>query len=156
MSYNFFKNLNKINWHKNFLLSISSLLFSFAIVGGILLFFLILSLPSIEELKDVKLQVPLKIYSADNKLIGEFGTKRLTVAKIDQVPKLLIRAILDTEDQRFYEHQGVDFIGLLRATKNLFLTGKKTEGASTITMQLARNFFLSPEKTYTRKLKKYY
>jgi penicillin-binding protein 1A len=141
------------SWFKNFLLGISSLLFSVVIVGGIWLFFLILSLPNIDELKDVKLQVPLKIYSLDNKLIGEFGTKRLTPIKIEQVPKLLIKAVLDTEDRRFYEHQGVDFIGLGRAAKNLFLTGKKTEGASTITMQLARNFFLSPQKTYTRKLK---
>jgi penicillin-binding protein 1A len=141
------------NWRKSFLLSVISLLFSLVILGGILLFFLILSLPSIEDLKDVKLQAPLKIYSADGKLIGEFGTKRLTPIKIDQVPKLLTKAVLDTEDRRFYEHQGVDFIGIIRAAKHLFLTGKKTEGASTITMQLARNFFLSPEKTYTRKLK---
>ena len=144
---------HKKKCQKNLLLSICSLLFSLVIVGGIVLFFLLLSLPSIDELKDVKLQAPLKIYSADNRLIGEFGTKRLTLVKIDQVPKLLIKAILDTEDQRFYEHQGVDFIGLMRAAKNLFLTGKKTEGASTITMQLARNFFLTPEKTYSRKFK---
>jgi len=147
------KNNPNTSWTKSFLLGITSLLFSIIIISGIGLFFIILTLPSINDLKDVKLQVPLKIYSVDNKLIGEFGTKRLTPVKIDQVPKPLIMAILDTEDQRFYAHQGVDFIGIIRAAKNLFLTGKKSEGASTITMQLARNFFLTPEKTYTRKLK---
>lgn len=123
------------------------------IFGGIFIFYTIVQLPSVNQLQDLRLQVPLKIYSADGKLIAEYGEKKRTPVSIDQVPKQLIRAIIDTEDQRFYEHKGVDFIGLTRATKNLFLTGKKSEGASTITMQIARNFFLTPEKTYTRKFK---
>lgn len=123
------------------------------IIGGILLFYTVLQLPDINELRDMHLQVPLRVYTADGKLMGEFGEKRRTPVTLNQVPKQLVRAIIDTEDQRFYQHPGVDIIGLGRAAKALFLTGKKTQGASTITMQVARNFFLSPEKTYSRKFK---
>jgi penicillin-binding protein 1A len=123
------------------------------IIGGILLFYIVLQLPDINELRDVHLQVPLRVYTTDGKLMGEFGEKRRTPVTLNQVPKQLIRAIIDTEDQRFYQHPGVDIIGLVRAAKELFLTGRKTQGASTITMQVARNFFLSPEKTYSRKFK---
>ena len=119
--------------------------------GGILLYFVIAQLPNTDQLKDARLQVPLRIYTSDGQLIGEFGDKRRSPVTLEQIPKTLIRAIIDTEDQRFYEHPGVDIIGLGRAAKELFITGKKTQGASTITMQVARNFFLSSEKTYTRK-----
>ena len=133
-------------------LALSSLLFSALILLGCLYFYLAWRLPDVKQLKDVKLQVPLRIYSGDGKLIGEFGEKKRIPITIDAVPKQLINAILDTEDQRYFEHPGVDFIGLLRAAKTVFATGRKSQGASTITMQVARNFFLNSDKTYARKL----
>jgi len=109
-------------------------------------------LPSIESLKDVQLQVPLRIYTSDRKLMAEFGEKRRTPVRIEDVPPDLIQAFLAAEDDRFFEHPGVDFQGLLRAGVELLRTGQKRQGGSTITMQVARNFFLSTEKTYLRKL----
>lgn len=109
-------------------------------------------LPSVEVLEDIQLQVPLKIYTADGKLIGEYGTKRRTPIDIDSVPELMKLAILATEDRRFYQHSGIDMRGLLRAGVHLILTGSKEQGASTITMQVARNFFLTRKKTFSRKL----
>ncbi len=109
-------------------------------------------LPSVNVLEDIKLQVPLRIYTADGKLIGEFGEKRRSPIKIDEVPEKLKQAILATEDRRFYEHKGVDVRGMMRATMNLLVSGTKSQGASTITMQVARNFFLSRKKTFWRKL----
>ena len=109
-------------------------------------------LPDIETLKDIKMQVPLRIYSADMSLIAEFGEKRRTPVKIDEIPPKLIEAFLAAEDDRFYVHPGVDWQGLVRASYSLIKTGTKKQGGSTITMQVARNFFLSHEKTYLRKL----
>ena len=109
-------------------------------------------LPSIEGLSDTKLQVPLRIYSSDNALLGEFGEKRRTPKTLDQIPELMQQAFLAAEDNRFYEHGGVDYQGILRAVINLIKTGERGQGGSTITMQLARNFYLSKEKTYTRKI----
>jgi len=113
--------------------------------------YLVNQLPDVETLKDVRLQVPLRIFSADNQLIAEFGEKRRIPIRYDQVPKPLIRAILATEDQRFFEHPGVDIMGLGRAGIELIKTGAKHQGGSTITMQVARNFFLSRKKTFLRK-----
>ncbi|HHJ12172.1 MAG TPA: peptidase, partial [Chromatiales bacterium] len=110
-------------------------------------------LPPVEQLKEVRLQVPLRIYSHDGRLIAEYGEKRRIPVHIEEVPPLMKQAFLAAEDDRFYEHPGVDWQGVLRAALNLALTGRKTQGASTITMQVAKNFFLSPEKTYTRKLR---
>ena len=129
-----------------------SLVFSVLIVFCCFYFYMAISLPDVDQLKDVHLQVPLRIYTNDGKLIGEFGEKKRIPVSIDQVPKRLVFAILDTEDQRFYEHNGVDFIGLVRATVSAITSGKVTQGASTITMQVARNFFLSPDKTFVRKI----
>ena len=109
------------------------------------------SLPSIESLKDVQFQVPLRVYSADDKLIGEFGEKRRTPLDYDEIPDLMIKAVLGAEDDRFFEHPGIDYQGLLRAVGKLITTGKKVQGGGTITMQVARNFFLSREKTFLRK-----
>lgn len=109
-------------------------------------------LPSIEVLRDVQLQEPLRIYASDRKLLAEFGEKRRSPVKISQVPDAMVQAFLAAEDDRFFEHSGVDFQGLLRAAVELVRTGKKRQGGSTITMQVARNFFLSSEKTYLRKL----
>jgi penicillin-binding protein 1A len=110
-------------------------------------------LPSIDNLRDVRLQVPLRVYSRTDELIGEFGEMRRIPIKISEVPKLLIQAVLAAEDDRFYTHPGVDYQGLLRASLYLLTTGQKRQGGSTITMQVARNFFLNSEKTYSRKLK---
>jgi penicillin-binding protein 1A len=109
-------------------------------------------LPSIEILRDVQLQEPLRIYASDRRLLAEFGEKRRNPVKISQVPDAMVQAFLAAEDDRFFEHAGVDFQGLLRAAIELLRTGKKRQGGSTITMQVARNFFLSSEKTYLRKL----
>jgi penicillin-binding protein 1A len=109
-------------------------------------------LPSIEVLRDVQLQEPLRIYASDRQLLAEFGEKRRTPVKFSQVPDAMVQAFLAAEDDRFFEHSGVDFQGLLRAAIELVRTGKKRQGGSTITMQVARNFFLSSEKTYLRKL----
>lgn len=111
------------------------------------------SLPSIDGLSDVKLQVPLRIYSQDGALIGEFGEKRRSPKELDDIPLQLRQAFLSAEDDRFYEHPGIDYQGILRAVGQLVKTGKRGQGGSTITMQLARNFYLSPEKTYVRKIK---
>lgn len=110
-------------------------------------------LPSVDSLKDVRLQVPLRIYSHAGELISEFGEMRRIPIKISEVPAPLIQAVLAAEDDRFYAHPGVDYQGLLRASWQLLTTGEKRQGGSTITMQVARNFFLNSEKTYTRKLK---
>lgn len=109
-------------------------------------------LPSIDVLKDVKLQVPLRVYTRDAKLVAEFGEKRRIPLELRQVPELMIHAVLASEDERFYEHPGVDWQGLTRAVVHVLRTGEKGPGGSTITMQVARNFFLGREKTYIRKL----
>lgn len=109
-------------------------------------------LPNVETLKDIHLQVPLRIMSSDGKLLAEFGEKRRIPVTLDDVPPDLVHAVLATEDQRFYDHPGVDPIGLTRAAVELIVSGKKTQGGSTITMQVARNFFLSRKKTYARKI----
>lgn len=110
------------------------------------------NLPSLEVLTDYRPKIPLRVYSADGHIIGEFGEERRALVKISDVPPLMKQAILAAEDDRFYQHVGVDAIGMARAAAvNIFGGGKK-QGASTITQQVARNFFLSSEKTYTRKL----
>jgi len=109
-------------------------------------------LPEIKSLSDVRLQVPLRVYTANNSLIAEFGEKKRAPLSIDEVPTSLINAVLAAEDDRFYQHPGVDWQGITRALVQLLKTGEKTQGGSTITMQVARNFFLSREKTYLRKL----
>lgn len=129
-----------------------SLVFTGLIIFGCIYFYLALGLPNVDQLKDNHMQVPLRVYTKDGKLIGEFGEKKRIPVTVDQVPPLLIQAILDTEDQRFYEHRGVDFWGLVRAVVVAVESGHASQGASTITMQVARNFFLTPEKTYTRKI----
>ena len=127
-----------------------TLLVSAVAVAGY--FYLNPKLPSIEGLSNVQLQVPLRIYSSDNALMGEFGEKRRTPKKLDEIPGQMKNAFLSAEDGRFFEHPGVDYQGILRAVVNLVLTGQRGQGGSTITMQLARNFYLSSEKTYLRKL----
>ncbi|MBD7961806.1 MULTISPECIES: penicillin-binding protein 1A [Comamonas] len=109
------------------------------------------NLPDVSELADYRPKLPLRVYSAEGALIGEFGEERRTLTPIDEIPKVMVDAVLAIEDTRFFEHGGVDYKGMLRAA--LANLGKvKSQGASTITMQVARNVYLSTEKTYTRKI----
>jgi penicillin-binding protein 1A len=110
------------------------------------------NLPSLESLKDYRPKQPLRIFTEDGALIGEFGEERRAVVRLKDTPKALTEAILAAEDERFYRHGGVDTLGILRAALSNLVSGGAKEGASTITMQVARNFFLSSEKTLTRKL----
>jgi penicillin-binding protein 1A len=108
------------------------------------------SLPSLEVLTDYRPKVPLRVYSAEGDLIGEFGEEKRAVVKIKDVPQVMKAAILAAEDDRFYQHGGIDYSGVVRAAV-ANLQGRR-EGASTITMQVARTFFLSREKTIARKV----
>lgn len=109
------------------------------------------TLPSLESLTDYRPKIPLRIYSAEGVLLSEFGEERRALVKISEVPEIMKNAILAAEDDRFYKHGGVDYMGVLRAALSNFSSGGAKQGASTITMQVARNFFLSKEKTFTRK-----
>ena len=109
------------------------------------------TLPSLEVLTDYRPKIPLRIYSAEGTLIGEFGEERRALIQISDVPEVMKQAILAAEDDRFYEHGGVDYMGVLRAAFSNFTSGTVKQGASTITMQVARNFFLTKEKTFSRK-----
>lgn len=110
------------------------------------------NLPSLEVLTDYRPKIPLRVYTADGHLIGEFGEERRAVVQIQDVPPVMKQAILAAEDDRFYQHGGVDYLGIIRASAANLAGGGKRQGASTITQQVARNFFLTGEKTYTRKL----
>jgi len=108
-------------------------------------------LPSVDALRDVNLQTPLRVYSADNHLIAEFGEKRRTPIQYAEIPQTYINALLAAEDAEFFEHHGVSIKGLMRAATQLVLTGRRASGGSTITMQVARNYYLSRRKTFVRK-----
>ncbi|WP_166258991.1 penicillin-binding protein 1A [Marinobacter salicampi] len=108
-------------------------------------------LPSVEQLTDIRLQTPLRVYSADKRLIAEFGEKRRAPVTIEQIPTIQLHAFLAAEDARFYEHFGVDVKGLMRAAIELVTTGSIQSGGSTITMQVAKNYFLSRDRTFIRK-----
>lgn len=108
-------------------------------------------LPEVESLREVKLQTPLRVYSSDNKLIGEFGEQRRTPLKYDQIPPLYIKALLAAEDDEFFEHHGVSLKGMLRAASQILKSGAIQSGGSTLTQQLARDFFLSRRQVFSRK-----
>ena len=110
-------------------------------------------LPDVATLKDVRLQIPMQVYSADGELIAQYGEKRRIPVTLDQMPPVMVKAFIATEDSRFYEHHGVDPVGIFRAASVALFSGHASQGASTITQQLARNFFLSPERTLMRKIK---
>ncbi|MGH8273162.1 MAG: penicillin-binding protein 1A [Gammaproteobacteria bacterium] len=122
------------------------------LVGGTYLY-VAPSLPSVAVLKDIHLQVPLRVYTRDGKLVATFGTRQRVPLNYDQIPPLLTEAFISAEDERFFEHSGVDFRGMTRAALNLIETGHKSQGGSTITMQVARNFFLTRKKRYIRKIR---
>ncbi len=108
-------------------------------------------LPDLDILTDYRPKMPLRVYTADNVLIGEFGEERRSFTRIQDVPQNMKQALLAAEDERFYQHGGVDYLGVLRAALGNIVSGRTHSGASTITMQVAKNFFLSSEKTFTRK-----
>lgn len=110
------------------------------------------NLPALGALTEYQPKIPLRIYTAEGILMGEFGEERRAVVGIAEVPPQLKNAIIAAEDERFYEHPGIDYVGVLRAAYANLVAGGRRQGASTITMQVARNFFLSSEKTLTRKL----
>lgn len=142
-----------MSWFKKLLLA-SVLLFLlgvFAIVTTYLL--LRSSLPDVTTLKDVRLQTPMQVFTADGELISQFGEQRRIPLTLEEMPPLLIQAFLATEDTRFYDHPGIDIIGIMRAASVVATSGELSQGASTITQQLARNFFLSREKKLVRKIK---
>jgi penicillin-binding protein 1A len=109
-------------------------------------------LDAVDELKSVQYQVPLRIYTSDHKLIAQYGEKKRIPLEYHAFPPTLVQAFISAEDDRFFHHPGVDYKGLLRAVITLARTGERRQGGSTITMQVARNFFLSRKKTYLRKL----
>ncbi len=126
------------------------------VAGGLVLGYALVvawpNMPSLDALTDYRPKVPLRIYTSDHVLIGEFGEERRDVVHFKDVPDSLKKAILAIEDARFYDHGGVDLTGIVRAGFVALTNGHASQGASTITMQVARNFFLSSEKTYTRKI----
>ncbi|TAN04384.1 MAG: PBP1A family penicillin-binding protein, partial [Rhodanobacteraceae bacterium] len=123
------------------------------IAGGITYWLVEPRVPSVASLKDVQMQLPLRILSADGKLIAEYGEMRRTPVQIEKVPDKLKHAVLAAEDADFYHHSGIDVVSTMRAASEVIMHhGEKVQGGSTITQQVARNFFLSPQKTYTRKI----
>lgn len=129
----------------------------FAVLGVVMVYALYKhyepDLPSVEAIKEYKLQVPLRVYSKDGKLISVFGTKRRIPAKIEDIPLKLKQAYIAAEDASFYSHYGFDVKGIMRAVWQIITTGKKQGGGSTITQQLTRNVFLTLDQTWTRKIK---
>ena len=139
-------------WWQLLLLSVVSAGLALAALIALACVLIYPDLPSLDALTDYNPKIPLRIYSNDGFLIAEFGEERRALVKIDAVPKPMKQAILAAEDERFYQHGGVDSLGVLRAALANLSSGGAKEGASTITMQVARNFFLSSEKTLRRKL----
>lgn len=121
------------------------------LIGTSAYLYLAPSLPSVEQLRDISFQIPLRVYTRDDKLIGEFGEKRRTPVKFDEIPPDLINAIVAAEDDGFFRHKGIDYSGLLRAAYELLRYQEIRSGGSTITMQVARNFFLDRAQKFTRK-----
>ena len=122
-----------------------------AIVLGLALALAWPSLPDLHAMTDYRPRVPLRIYTADKVLIGEYGEEHRNVLRFDEIPPVMRQAVLAAEDDRFYSHGGVDWMGVARAVLTNVVKGSKSQGGSTITMQVARNFYLSSEKTYSRK-----
>ena len=133
-------------------LALVSSILGIAAVGIAYLVF-VPDLPEVDTLRDVQMQVPLRVFSEDGKLLGIFGEKRRIPVTVEEMPDCMKQAFLAGEDARFYEHFGLDYQGITRAAWSLATTGEKSIGGSTITQQLARNFFLTNEKTFTRKIK---
>src|SRR5450755_3728352 len=131
---------------------LGGLLVAGACAAGLVLILAYPNLPSLDALTDYQPKIPLRVYTVEGVLIGEFGEERRAIVSIGEVPEPLKKAILAAEDERFYQHAGIDYLGIARAAYANLVTGGRRQGASTITMQVARNFFLSSEKTLVRKL----
>ncbi|WP_412526866.1 penicillin-binding protein 1A [Burkholderia lata] len=143
-------------WWQKVLLGFATMCVALVVAGGLVLGYALVvawpNMPSLDALTDYRPKVPLRIYTSDHVLIGEFGEERRDIVHFKDVPDSLKKAILAIEDARFYDHGGVDLTGIVRAGFVALTNGHASQGASTITMQVARNFFLSSEKTYTRKI----
>ncbi len=139
-------------WFTVFFTAITSLVVLFLSLTALTVALIYPKLPGMQTLTDYRPKVPMRVYTLDGALIAEFGEEHRAVITLAQTPKILQQAILAAEDDRFYEHGGIDAMGVLRAALTNLVSGGAKEGASTITMQVARNFFLSSEKTLTRKL----
>jgi penicillin-binding protein 1A len=137
-----------------FIVLLGCSLFVAALVGAVAVVgWYLPGLPSVAVLRDIKLQEPLRVYSRDFQLVAEFGNKRRSPVVLAEIPERLIDAFVVTEDEHFFEHNGVDFLAIARAALSALQPGRRAEGASTISMQLARNMFLSPERSLERKLR---
>lgn len=143
-------------WWIKLLLGCAAVFGTFAVLLALLLWYALVvaspHIPSLEALTNYQPDVPMRIYTADHVLIGEYGAQRRDVAHLQDVPVALRQAVIAIEDARYYDHGGVDMMGVIRAAYVALTNGHASQGASTITMQVARNFFLSSEKTYTRKI----
>jgi penicillin-binding protein 1A len=143
-------------WYVRALLGVTGLAGAAVIAVALLLTFafavVYANLPPIDALTDYRPKIPLRVWTADGLLIGEFGEERRDFVAVADMPELMKKAILAAEDDRFYEHRGVDYAGLARAALSNFVSGRRGQGGSTITMQVARNFFLSSERSYIRKI----
>jgi penicillin-binding protein 1A len=111
------------------------------------------SLPSVEEMREIPLQIPLRVYSRDGRLLEEIGEKRRYPIDYDEIPHVVRDAFLAAEDDRFFDHPGFDYQGIVRAALNMLKTGTRAQGGSTITQQLAREYFLTRDRTFVRKAK---
>ncbi|HVN44381.1 MAG TPA: penicillin-binding protein 1A [Steroidobacteraceae bacterium] len=145
----------KWNWFRLLVILLGSVTL-LTLLGGYALacsyVYLVPSLPSLEVMRNVELQVPLRVYTRSGELIAQIGEQRRIPVTYDQIPDLVKHAFIAAEDERFFEHHGIDYFGVVRAVLIDFISGDKTQGASTITMQAARNMFLTLDKTYRRKL----
>ncbi len=143
------------SWLSRFILKSFAVLFGLGLCGALLLSLALAlawpNLPDLDAMIDYRPRVPLRVFTADKVLIGEFGEERRNVLRFNEIPDVMKSAVLAAEDDRFYQHGGIDWAGVLRAALANVVHMSKTQGASTITMQVARNFYLSSEKTYTRK-----
>ncbi|GAC1412925.1 MAG: penicillin-binding protein 1A [Burkholderiaceae bacterium] len=138
-----------------FALSFFGVVAGLAVAGALVLVFMVAlaypNLPALDSLTDYRPKIPLRVFSSDNVLLGEFGEERRTLMRIKDIPEVMKKAVLAIEDDRFYEHGGVDYLGIVRAAVHNLVGGGARQGASTITQQVARNFFLSSEQTLKRK-----
>jgi len=138
-------------WWRYPLFLVLAMIFTAGLLGVLAAVMVYPRLPSLDALTDYRPKMPLRVYTADGALIGEFGEERRALVKTKEAPVVLRQAILAAEDERFYQHGGVDYVGVMRAALSNLKSGGASQGASTITMQVARNFFLTPEKTLSRK-----
>ncbi len=137
------------------LLGLVGVIAGLGVVGALVLVFMLAmaypNLPALDSLTDYRPKIPLRVFSSDNVLLGEFGEERRNLMRIKDIPEVMKKAVLAIEDDRFYEHGGVDYLGIVRAAVHNLIGGGAKQGASTITQQVARNFFLSSEQTLKRK-----